>query len=153
MNQIVIGQFIAKKRKEINLTQEQLADKLGVSNKSVSKWECGKCMPDYAIIEPLCKKLNITVSELLDGETNEKENIRLYDDGQILEMVERVQHLEMQKQTLIGIMLIVLGVASIALSQVVGGTNIRDFISGVMLGLSIGEMLVGIYVVGRSLRK
>lgn len=153
MNQIVIGQFIAKKRKEINLTQEQLADKLGVSNKSVSKWECGKCMPDYAIIEPLCKKLNITVSELLDGETNEKENIRLYDDGQILEMVERVQHLEMQKQTLIGIMLIVLGVASIALSQVVGGTNIRDFISGVMLGLSIGEMLVGIYVVGWSLRK
>lgn len=59
----------------------------------------------------------------------------------------------MQKQTLIGIMLIVMGVASLALSQIVGGTNIRDFISGVMLGLSICEMLAGIYIVGWSLRK
>ncbi|MGM9626262.1 MAG: helix-turn-helix domain-containing protein, partial [Eubacteriales bacterium] len=50
MNQLIIGKFIARKRKEKNLTQEQLAEKLGVSNKTVSKWECGKCMPDYSIV-------------------------------------------------------------------------------------------------------
>lgn len=50
MNQIAIGKFITKKRKEQNLTQEQLANRLGVSNKTVSKWETGKCMPDYSVI-------------------------------------------------------------------------------------------------------
>lgn len=72
MNQKQIGNFIAKKRKEKNLTQMQLAEILGVSNKTVSKWENGNCMPDYSIIKPLCDELGITVSELMDGE--EKDN-------------------------------------------------------------------------------
>ena len=67
MNQIAIGNFIEKKRKEQNLTQAQLAEKLGVSNKTVSKWENGKCMPDYGVIQPLCSELCVTVSELMDG--------------------------------------------------------------------------------------
>ena len=49
VNQIATGTFIARKRKELNLTQAQLAERLGISNKSVSKWERGQCMPDYAI--------------------------------------------------------------------------------------------------------
>ena len=57
MNQLTIGKFIAQKRKEKNLTQEQLAEILGVSNKTVSKWECGKCMPDYGIVKPLCQEV------------------------------------------------------------------------------------------------
>ncbi len=68
MNQIAIGNFIEKKRKEQNLTQAQLAEKLGVSNKTVSKWENGKCMPDYGFIQPLCQELKVIVSELMDGE-------------------------------------------------------------------------------------
>ena len=56
MNQAAIGSYIAKKRREKNLTQEQLAETLGVSNKTISKWENGKCMPDYSIIEQLCKE-------------------------------------------------------------------------------------------------
>lgn len=71
MNQLTIGKFIAQKRKEKNLTQEQLSEKLGVSNKTVSKWECGKCMPDYGIVKPLCQELGITVSELMDGEVKD----------------------------------------------------------------------------------
>lgn len=153
MDQLVIGKFIAQKRKEKNLTQAQLAEELGVSNKTVSKWECGKCMPDYNIIESLCKQLEITVSELMDGEMNEKNSIRVYDEKQILDLIERTQILEKQKQSLFGIMLIVMGIALFSLSQVVGGNNFRDFISGVLLGLSCGEMLVGAYVVGRSLGK
>ncbi|MCM1283500.1 MAG: helix-turn-helix domain-containing protein [Muribaculaceae bacterium] len=50
MNQFAIGSFLSKKRREKNLTQEQLAEKLGVSNKTISKWEMGKCMPDYGIL-------------------------------------------------------------------------------------------------------
>ena len=67
MNQITTGKFIAKKRKEQNLTQEQLAERLGVSNKTISKWETGKCMPDYAVVKSLCEELKVSVSELMDG--------------------------------------------------------------------------------------
>ncbi len=70
MNQLVIGKYISLKRKQKNMTQEQLAEKLGVSNKTISKWETGKCMPDYSIIKNLCDELEITVAELFDGETS-----------------------------------------------------------------------------------
>lgn len=68
MDQIKIGKFIADMRKEQNLTQLDLAEKLGISNKTVSKWECGNGMPDYAIMESLCDVLKINVNELLSGE-------------------------------------------------------------------------------------
>lgn len=68
MDQIKIGKFIAELRKEQNLTQIDLAEALGVSNKTISKWECGNGMPDYAVMEPLCEKLKISVNELLSGE-------------------------------------------------------------------------------------
>ena len=57
MNQLVIGKFILQKRKEKNLTQEQLAEKLGISNKTVSKWETGKYMPDYSVVKNLSEFL------------------------------------------------------------------------------------------------
>ncbi len=152
MNQINIGRFISQKRREKNLTQEQLGEKLGVSHKSVSKWETGKCMPDYSVIEPLCQALNISVSELLDGEENENKDIRLYDNEQMLNVLERVQRLEKQRKLLVGIMLIVTGIALQALSGITGGTDFKDFVSGAMLGISIGIALVGVFVAARSLR-
>ena len=68
MNQTNMGNYIARKRREKNLTQEQLAEQLGVSNKTISKWENGKCIPGYNVIESLCQILSITLSELMDGE-------------------------------------------------------------------------------------
>ena len=76
MNQEKIGKFISELRKEKGLTQEQLAEILHVSNKSVSKWENARCMPDLSLFEPICKEFNITITELLNGERlNEKEKI------------------------------------------------------------------------------
>ena len=151
MNQLVTGKFIALKRKQKNLTQEQLAEKLGVSNKTISKWETGKCMPDYSIAKSLCEELEVTVAELMDGEISEENSVRTYDDEQILDLLRRTQELEKQKNMLYGIMLIVMGIAVQALSYAIGGSDFKDFISGLLLGLSIGEMLVGVYVVGKSL--
>ena len=68
MNQIEIGKFIAKCRKEKNLTQAQLAKKLNITDRAVSKWETGKSMPDSSIMLELCEILGITVNELLSGE-------------------------------------------------------------------------------------
>ena len=68
MNQIQIGRFIAASRKARNLTQRQLADKLGISDKTVSKWERGKGLPEVSLMLPLCASLDITVNDLLSGE-------------------------------------------------------------------------------------
>ncbi len=65
MDQKIIGAFISECRKEKGLTQAQLAERLGVSDKSVSRWENGKTMPDMSLYEPLCKELGINISELL----------------------------------------------------------------------------------------
>ncbi|MBQ7240245.1 MAG: helix-turn-helix transcriptional regulator [Bacilli bacterium] len=76
MNQEKIGKFIKTIRKELELTQQELADELGVTNRAVSKWENGLCLPDYSLINDLCKTLKITSSELLSGERLEKENTK-----------------------------------------------------------------------------
>lgn len=67
MNQILIGQFIKECRKEQGLTQEKLAEKLNISYKTVSKWECGNGLPDVSLMQPLCELLHISVNELLSG--------------------------------------------------------------------------------------
>ena len=151
MNQKVTGKFISQKRKEKNLTQEQLAEKLGVSNKTVSKWETGKCMPDYSVVKTLCDELEITVAELMDGEASEEKSVRTYDEEQIMDLLKRTQDLEKQKNLLYGILLIVMGIAFQALSHTLGGSDVKDFFSGLLLGISIAEMLVGVYVVGKSI--
>lgn len=153
MNQIAIGNFIEKKRKEQNLTQAQLAEKLGVSNKTVSKWENGKCMPDYGVIQPLCTELGVTVSELMDGEEQAPDSIRAYDDEQILDLLKRTQALESQRETLVGILFIVMGMALGAMSFTLGGSDVKDFFSGLMMGLSCATMLVGVFVAVRSIAK
>lgn len=63
-----IGSFIAAKRKEKGMTQKDLAELLGVTDRAVSKWERAKSFPDVQILKPLCEALSVSVSELLDGE-------------------------------------------------------------------------------------
>ena len=108
-------------------------------------------MPDYSIIKSLCEELEVTVAELMDGEMSEEKSVRTYDDEQILDLLRRTQELEKQKNLLYGIILIVMGIALQALSYAIGGSDFKDFISRLLLGLSIGEMLVGVYVVGKYL--
>ena len=151
MNQQITGKFIAHKRKEKNLTQEQLAEKLGVSNKTISKWETGKCMPDYTVVKSLCEELGITVAELMDGEVSEEKSVRTYDEEQIMNLLKRTQDLEKQKNLLYGILLIVMGIALQALSHTLDGSGVKDFFSELLLGISIAEMLAGVYVVGKSI--
>jgi len=68
MDKIKIGEFISDCRKEKGLTQEQLAEKLGVSSKSISRWENGNTLPDYSLLKDLCNELDININELLSGE-------------------------------------------------------------------------------------
>ena len=151
MDQIAIGRYIARKRKEQNLTQEQLSEQLGVSNKTISKWENGKCMPDYSLIQKLCEALDVTLPELMDGEDAAEDSVRVYDDEQILDLLRRTQELERQRDILYGLVLIVLGIACGAMSKTTGGTDVQNFIAGILTGLSAAEILPGIWIVGKKL--
>lgn len=151
MDQIAIGRYIVRKRKEQNLTQEQLSEQLGVSNKTISKWENGKCMPDYSLIQKLCEALDVTLPELMDGEDAAENSVRVYDDEQILDLLRRTQELERQKNILYGLVLIVLGIASGAMSKTTGGTDVQKFIAGILMGLSAAETLSDIWIIGKKL--
>lgn len=107
-------------------------------------------MPDYAVVKSLCEELKVSVSELMDGEEAEDKSVRVYDDEQILDLLRRTQELEKQKVMLTGVILIVMGIALQALSHTFGGSDVKDFFSGLLLGLSVAEMLLGIYVTFRG---
>ncbi len=151
MNQSATGKLLSQKRKEKNLTQEQLAQRLGVTNKTISKWETGKCMPDYAVVKDLCTELDITIAELIDGEPAEEKSVRTYDEEQMLDLLKRTQELEKQKNLLCGVLLIVMGIALQALSHTIGGSDVKDFFAGLLLGLSVAEMLAGVYIVAKGM--
>lgn len=88
MDQIKIGKFIAERRKLNNMTQMQLAEKLGVTDRAVSKWENGRAMPDTAIMLDLCCALNISVNDLLLGEVTNMENYNEKNEKLLLEITK-----------------------------------------------------------------
>ena len=87
MDQKKIGSFIAARRKDNGLTQSQLAEKLGITDKAISKWETGKSMPDLSLFNPLCELLQITLNELLLGEFISDENLKEKSNQVLFEVV------------------------------------------------------------------
>ena len=88
MDQLKIGRFIAERRKEQGFTQSQLAERLNVTDKAVSKWETGRGLPDAVSMLPLCEILGITVNDLLSGEVVQMENYNKELEQKLIEMVK-----------------------------------------------------------------
>ena len=110
MDQIKIGKFIAEHRKKQGLTQMQLAEKLGITDKAVSKWERGIAMPDSSIMLELCAILSVTVNDLLSGEVVTMENYDKKMEEKLLELVKAKEEADKKLLTLE----ITLGVLSMA---------------------------------------
>ena len=91
MDQLKIGRFIAECRKQKNLTQMQLAEKLGITDKAISKWERGIAMPDSSIILELCDILSINVNDLLSGEKISMENSNQKNEQLLLDMAKELE--------------------------------------------------------------
>ena len=91
MDQLKIGKFIAECRKKANLTQMQLAEKLSITDKAVSKWERGVAMPDTSIMLELCDILSISVNELLSGEKIDMENNNQKNEQLLLDMAKELE--------------------------------------------------------------
>ena len=91
MDQVKIGKFIAEHRKKVDLTQVQLAEKLGITDKAISKWERGIAMPDSSVMLELCDILGITVNELLIGEKIDMENNNQKNERLLLDMAKELE--------------------------------------------------------------
>lgn len=109
---IKIGKYIAGKRKALGMTQKQLAEKLGMSDKSVSKWERGVCLPDVSVYMELCEILGISINEFLAGEDINTENIIEKTDGNLLQVTKDNKH---KLKSLKGIIFALAFIAFIAL--------------------------------------
>lgn len=118
MEQEKIGKFILKLRKEKNMTQKELAEKLGVTDRAISKWENGRGMPEVSLMKPLCDELGISVNELLSGEKIKSENYQEKFEENILNTIEytskKVERRNRLFQCVIGaVIILVIGLGSL----------------------------------------
>lgn len=148
MNQMAIGRYIAQKRTAQGMTQEQLADKLGIAPKQIQRWESGKRLPDADGIMTLCETLQVSLSELLNGKDAPEDAMQLTHDEQMIALLRQLQRTVYEQHILYGVLLILMGIASNAFSALLGGSNVKDFFSGVLMGMSVLEMLAGVAVIG-----
>ena len=109
MDQIKIGKFIANLRKEKNMTQQDLGEKLGVSFKTVSKWETGRGMPDLSLFNPLCEELGITINELLSGEKLDKDRYQEKFEENIVNTIDYTNKKMNERNNVIGVIMLLLG--------------------------------------------
>lgn len=101
-----IGKYIASKRKKLGLTQKQLAEKLGMSDKSVSKWERGICLPDVSVYIQLCNILKININEFLAGEDLNEENIVKKSEDNLIQVTKESKNRQKKLQRLIAVLII-----------------------------------------------
>lgn len=112
MDQAKTGRFIAEKRKEKGMTQKELAKQLGIGDKAISKWECGRGMPDNSIMLPLCSILGINVNELLMGESLSEKDCNKSSENIILTLIEEKESLKKKnKKNLFSCILAILSAA------------------------------------------
>ena len=122
MNQIKIGEFISSQRRKNNLTQAALAEKLGITDRAVSKWERGKGLPDASLMLDLCEILGITVNELLNGEKISMENNNQKNEQLLLEMANE---LEKKNKTLWSSMWVIM---TVSITALIAGLFITTFL-------------------------
>jgi len=128
MDQEKIGKFIAEIRKEKNLTQEQLAEKLGVTDRAISKWENGRGMPDLSLMKPLCNELGITINDLLSGERIGKKDYQEKFEENVLNTInytdKKINRMKLVFKIIIGIILLFM--FSVATMFVIDINRIRN---------------------------
>ena len=134
MDQIKIGKFIAECRKNNGFTQMQLAEKLNITDRAVSKWENGKSLPDSSIMLELCKELKISVNDLLSGEVVEMTNYNEQNEKIILEMVKEKERADERLLTIEIVIGTISTVLSLALCFVASFVPMADWLRIVLFG-------------------
>lgn len=144
MDQVKIGKFIAQRRKLANLTQMQLAEKLNITDRAISKWETGKSLPDASIMLELCGLLGITVNDLLSGEVVIMDNYNENVEKNLLEMVKQKEEADkklLQLEILIGIFSIIILLGFVFSAALV---PMADWLRIVLIVVGFAIAMVGI---------
>lgn len=130
MDLVKIGKYVAGKRKELGLTQKQLAEKLGMSDKSVSKWERGICLPDVSVYEEYCSILGISINEFLAGEDIAQENIVKKSEDNLIQITTDSKHRQKKLKTVIAVLsVLVLATAMIVSVLLLRANQPKNYIA------------------------
>ena len=124
MDLVKIGKYIAEKRKALGMTQKQLAEQLGMSDKSVSKWERGICLPDVSVYLELCKILGITINEFLAGEDISEENLTEKAEDNLIQVAKDSKHRQKHLKGMIAVLALT-AVLAIAATGVMWYRSVR----------------------------
>lgn len=145
MEQIKIGKFIAESRKSRNLTQRQLADILSISDKTISKWECGKGLPEVSLMLPLCAALDITVNDLLSGEKVSQTDYQRKAEGNIMNLIKENE--ENRKRITLSIITGIITIIAIcALIVIASFIDLPTIVRIILIVFSIVVAVAGIAV-------
>ena len=145
MDQIKIGKFIAEERKAKKYTQRELADKLSISDKTISKWERGNGFPEVSLLLPLCNELEITVNELLSGERLQAMDYKKKAEENMVNLVKEAQ--ESKKKIIMSAMVSVLViVAAVPLFVVAGMFEMQVWTRVLLMGIGFVIMVIGIAI-------
>ena len=142
MDQVKIGRFIASCRKNVNLTQLQLAEKLGITDRAISKWETGKSLPDSSIMLELCGTLGITVNDLLSGEVVTMDNYNKEMENNLLELVKQKEAADkrlLKLEIVLGIIAVLPLIAAVVIASIV---PMEEWKGGLLVGLSLLPLLI-----------
>ena len=142
MDQVKIGKFIKLKRKEKKITQSELAEKLNITDRAISKWENGICMPDSSIIPELCKILNITINDLFSGKIVDMKNYDENVEKNLLDMVKQKEINDkkmLNLEILIGILCIIPLLISTIIVLVI---PMEEWLGSVIVGTNVIPLLI-----------
>lgn len=143
MDQIRIGKFIAESRKSRNLTQRQLADALSISDKTISKWECGKGLPEISIMLPLCEALDITVNDLLSGERVSSTDYQKKAEGNMLNLMKENE--ENRKRMALSIITCIITIIAVcALIVIAAALDLPAIVRIILIVFSVAVAVAGI---------
>ncbi|RKJ39985.1 XRE family transcriptional regulator [Acutalibacter sp. 1XD8-33] len=145
MDQIKTGRFIAEERKRKGFTQRRLAEALGISDKTVSKWECGNGFPDVSLLLPLCGQLDVSVNELLAGERVSTENYRKKAEENMVDLIREAQESK-KKIILSALVAVMMLLAAIPLIVISGMLEMAVWLRVVLVGVGAVEIVLGIAV-------
>lgn len=145
MDQIVIGKFIAEERKRKGYTQKQLSEKLGISDKTISKWERGNGFPEVSLLLPLCSELDISVNELLSGKRVSQEDYRKKAEENMINLVKETQ--ENKKKIILSAMVAGLTlIAAVPLFILSGALVIEAWLRIILIIIGTVVMITGIVI-------
>ncbi len=145
MDQIKIGRFIAEERKNKGYTQRQLADILGISDKTISKWERGNGFPEISLLLPLCKELEISVNELLTGKRVSEDDYQKKAEENMMNLVREAQ--ESKKKIILSAMVAGLMIIAATPMFIISGALVMEtWMRFILIGIGIFIIIFGIAI-------